>query len=242
MFWDVTILTFVFKDCAISNQVQDFARLETEELYSILGLETLLLHLMRWCALHHHHHPDSSSVHLLLIHHLHWQVPAHHCSSQPMPWHCWACTTHPAVPLYTPPFPALSPQPCQPITISCHPPLQFTTLHPACVFHLPPAKINPQPIFPASRSLQHQCTSPVSALPSLCSCQPPALHALPESALDALNPGRLHLPLLCLALPLPSSFLLSPFPPRCTLILLLQSHSCVHKCGFASINQGCYFG
>ena len=27
-----------------------FTRLETEELYSILGLETLLLHLMRWCA------------------------------------------------------------------------------------------------------------------------------------------------------------------------------------------------
>ena len=26
-----------------------FTRLEIEELYSILGLETLLLHLMRWC-------------------------------------------------------------------------------------------------------------------------------------------------------------------------------------------------
>ena len=29
---------------------------------------------------------------------------------------------------------------------------------------------------------------------------------------------------------------------KTTLILLLQSHSCVHNRGFAPINQGCYFG
>ena len=39
-------MTFVFKDCAISNQVP-FTRFEIEELYSILGLETILIEVER---------------------------------------------------------------------------------------------------------------------------------------------------------------------------------------------------